>query len=253
MAIREMRSLWTTAQDLNAEWQLDLLLDAVPRLVAKYGDVAAAAAAEWYERQRAEYGPSDSEESYRAITADSFRDEAIRAAMQSQSSLLSSDPQQLASWLEQAITRWVHYSGRQTIANNVIRDPSKPHWARVPRGAKTCAFCLVLCSQGFVYRSEDTATFAHGSIDKYHNDCDCEAIASWDADESIIKGYDPDRLYDQYAEARDMIASGNIPEEWREQMKAAGIKTDSMYDPHALAFLIRRTCPGSVRDGVKGD
>ena len=50
-----------------------------------------------------------------------------------------------------------------------------------------------------------------------------------------------------------MIASGNIPEEWREQMKAAGIKTDSMYDPYALAFLIRRTCPGSVRDGVKGD
>lgn len=40
--------------------------------------------------------------------------------------------------------------GRLTMQRAVANDPTKPRWARVPRGAKTCAFCLMLASLSFV-------------------------------------------------------------------------------------------------------
>ena len=67
-------------------------------------------------------------------------------------------------------------------------DPSKPRYARVPSGAKTCAFCAMLASRGFVYASEDKA----GALGQYHKDCDCEIIPSWDRKNPKIEGYDPD-------------------------------------------------------------
>lgn len=42
--------------------------------------------------------------------------------------------------------------GRLTMQRAVANDPTKPRWARVPRGAKTCAFCLMLASRGFAYQ-----------------------------------------------------------------------------------------------------
>lgn len=52
-------------------------------------------------------------------------------------------------------------------------DPTSPRWALVPRGAMTCAFCLMLASCGFAYQSDETA----GRQMQYHRDCDI--IPSW--------------------------------------------------------------------------
>ena len=52
LARHDLAKLWETLQQLSPEWQRDMLLDYVPQLVAKYGDLAAQAAYEWYMRVR---------------------------------------------------------------------------------------------------------------------------------------------------------------------------------------------------------
>ena len=82
-------------------------------------------------------------------------------------------------------------AANNSIVENGARDPAKPKYARVPTGAETCDFCLMLASRGFVYKSESSA-----AIDHTHANCDCRAVAGWDGDE--VQGYDPDVIYDRW-------------------------------------------------------
>lgn len=47
------------------------------------------------------------------------------------------------------------------VTANGARDPLKPKYARVPTGAETCDFCLMLASRGFVYHSTSSAAVDH--------------------------------------------------------------------------------------------
>ena len=87
-------------------------------------------------------------------------------------------------------------AARCVIANG-RRDPAKPRFARVPTGAETCDFCLMLASRGFVYASESTASHTHSG-------CDCRVVPSWKALE--VDGYDPSALYDQWQDYIDRTA-----------------------------------------------
>lgn len=84
----------------------------------------------------------------------------------------------------------------QAMIANAGRDHVR--FARVPSGGRTCAFCAMLASRGFVYHTAETA----GSMNRYHNDCRCEIVPGFD-DDTSIDGYDPDALYEDYARARD--------------------------------------------------
>ena len=77
----------------------------------------------------------------------------------------------------QFVADMVNAAARLTTQRNMRIDPSKPRWARVPRGARTCAFCTMLASRGFTYLSEDSA----GLEMQYHRDCDCQIVPSWAA------------------------------------------------------------------------
>lgn len=95
--------------------------------------------------------------------------------------------------LQGATQRLVQDAGRQTIVDNVERDPSGPGWARMPIG-KTCQFCRMLASRGAVYTSRDRALFKEEG-GKYHDWCDCEPVPVWtDAD----LPYDPQPYLDEY-------------------------------------------------------
>lgn len=74
-------------------------------------------------------------------------------------------------------------------------------WARIPQGDKTCAFCMILASHGFYYRSEETAG-GGASRDRFHNDCDCLVIPTWSAHCSVA-GYDPEMYEDMYRAAKN--------------------------------------------------
>ena len=141
LARRDLAKLWGTLQQLSPEWQRDMLLDYVPQLVAKYGDLAAQAAYEWYMRVRGESVP----ESWEYDLSDSFPGDGIDKTIRWQAGHLWTDPQTMQAYLVGAMQRWVMYSGRETIARLCEHDPSEPRYARVPRGEKTCGFCTMLC------------------------------------------------------------------------------------------------------------
>ena len=103
---------------------------------------------------------------------------------------------------EQVLQR-VDYEMKLSAANSTIengrRDKRKPRYARVPTGAETCDFCLMLASRGFVYNSQSTASMGH-----VHSGCDCRIVAGWDGME--VSDYDPRSIYDRWQDAIDAKA-----------------------------------------------
>ena len=85
------------------------------------------------------------------------------------------------------------------ITANGARDPLKPKYARVPTGAETCDFCLMLASRGFVYHSVSSA-----AVDHTHFSCDCRVIQGYPGDE--VEDYDPRSIYDRWQDAIDAKA-----------------------------------------------
>lgn len=65
-------------------------------------------------------------------------------------------------------------------------------YARVPTGAETCAWCLMLASRGFDYHSRESAEHAN------HNNCDCIVVCGGES--TSIEGYDTQELYDKWNE-----------------------------------------------------
>lgn len=72
----------------------------------------------------------------------------------------------------------------RTMAENCARDGVR--YARVPVGAETCGFCIMLASRGFVYTTPEAAAHAHDG-------CDCKVMPGFPGME--IDGYDPEKLY----------------------------------------------------------
>lgn len=102
----------------------------------------------------------------------------------------------------------------ETTSFNVGRDARRgARFARVPMGAHTCQFCLMLASRGFVYHSAKTAgEFAH-----YHSDCRCKVVVGFPemtyyykngvkvsrGVDPTVEGYDPDALFSSWQRGRE--------------------------------------------------
>ena len=164
--------------------------------------LAARLAAEFYDGLRARFGIDD------GFTAevDSQRvpeatEGAVRAFVQD---LVEDKPvEQFVGKCADRIDYETRRAANECIAYNAKNDPKKPRWARVPTGAETCQFCIMLASRGFVYHSEETASHAHAH-------CDCRVIPSWDKS-PLAQGYDPDKYYDMWKH----------PEKYKEQQPVA--------------------------------
>lgn len=220
LALADLRQAFSALDLSRPERVRNELLEVVPALVREYGDVAAVVAAEWYEEVRArEVGGS-----YAARLGEKVADAAPESTVKyAAGHLFTEAPEQALGVLTGSLQRHVLYSGRDTVARNVRLDPAKPRYARVPTGGKTCAWCSMLASRGFVYHNERIAS------NDFHNDCDCAAVMEWDREQHHIEGYDPDTMYDQYLEARDVSGSN---------------------EPNDIAAAMRRLHPNDFTDGV---
>jgi hypothetical protein len=96
----------------------------------------------------------------------------------------------LEQQMTNAVNKNLKYAYSRTQTDNAIKH--KCTFARVPMG-KTCAFCTMIASRGFVYANKETA----GEFNKYHGHCDCQIVASTDKNISI-KGYDQEKYYKEY-------------------------------------------------------
>lgn len=63
-------------------------------------------------------------------------------------------------------------------------------WARVPSGSKTCPFCFMVASRGFVYKSKASA----GGLSQWHKGCMCAVVPDFDVS-TTVQGYDPDAMH----------------------------------------------------------
>ena len=131
LARRDLAKLWGTLQQLSPEWQRDMLLDYVPQLVAKYGDLAAQAAYEWYMRVRGESVP----ESWEYDLSDSFPGDGIDKTLRWQAGHLWTDPQTMQAFLVGAMMRWV-----------IVKVLPEPAPATTNTSASTGASMMAACS-----------------------------------------------------------------------------------------------------------
>lgn len=200
----------------------DALLAFMPILVKRYGETAATLAADWYEGMRArEVGGR-----FTALVADAAPAEQVQKNVRFFAGhLFDGTPQVMLSAMAGVAQKHVVDASRATIRDNTFRDPAKPRYARIPTG-KCCAWCSLLASRGFVYRTADTA----GEHAHFHAHDRCTVASSWD-DSPAIEGYNPGRLYSLYQSAR-----------------AASGATDSA----GIAAEMRRQNPDAFTDGVVG-
>lgn len=108
--------------------------------------------------------------------------------------------------------RYAHEGARLSMIFNTERayerGAKKARWARVPVGATTCAFCVLLASHGFYYLSEQSALYKENG-DKFHDCCDCEVVPAF-SDEAGVIGFDSDMYLDQYKDAIAQDSKGRV-------------------------------------------
>lgn len=155
-------------------------------------DLAAARAAEFYDEARAiQAGVAIGAVAYAGREPASTAG-AVRALVQR---VVDGKPwDSFVAGLQDRADYEVKRAAGECVKANAAKDPLKPKWARVPSGAETCRFCLMLASRGFVYVSADTA----GEGGHYHPSCDCRIVPGFPGMD--VEGYDPDALYRQWKE-----------------------------------------------------
>ncbi len=96
--------------------------------------------------------------------------------------------------------------GLDTLLKNSLRDGAEFAW--IPSG-DTCAFCIMLASNGWQRASKKALKNGHAS--HVHNNCDCTYAIRFDHD-TEVEGYDPD----YYKNIYDNAAGNN----WREKINS---------------------------------
>lgn len=196
------------------------VLDAIEPFVAASTDMAAGLAAEFYDSVREQaIGERYGAQAVSGHDPDAT-DGAIRAFMQG---IVDGKP--LADVIGKILGR-VDWEMKSAAGNCVIEnaksDPMCQRYARVPAGAETCDFCIMLASRGFVYLNAKSAG-ADGN-GHYHANCDCRIVPGFDGMD--YEGYDPDALYFEW---RDSTHA-----EYMERRKDEGKASHSRVSPYQL-------------------
>lgn len=175
----------------------DLVIQALSIVLPEYTTLSAQAAADFYDAARElSVGEAMGATAYSGYEQDKT-DRAVRSFVQY---VVDGKPiQTFNDAVLQRIDYEMKLSAAASTTYNGERDPLSVRYARVPTGAETCDFCLMLASRGFVYKSQATA------LSHVHSDCDCRVVPGWDGDE--VEGYDPSEIYDRWQSRIDELAA----------------------------------------------
>ena len=174
----------------------DLVIQALASVMPTYTTMAAQASADFYDAAR-ELVVGERMGAQAISDYDMRKTEgAVRGFVRF---VLRDDVQTFNDQVLQRIDYEMKRSANMSVVENGRRDPRRVRYARVPTGAETCDFCLMLASRGFVYQSEGTAGAGHT-----HYACDCRCIPGWDGME--VEDYDPRSIYDRWQDAIDAKA-----------------------------------------------
>lgn len=193
-----LREAWPLLDVHDIKGTLPRFVAAVRAIVQRYGSASAAAALDYYRRERAAAGVKVAAPSLRLAPspADSVVEEAIGWAVSDLYGPVS--PETVAAAQEKvdaAVSRLVLDQGRQTIIDATVKDRAAKGWARVTeQGA--CSFCIMLALRGAAYGSKRSADF------KAHDHCNCHAEPVFTAYEPSHRMREMDRLWRESTKGR---------------------------------------------------
>lgn len=199
----------SVAECRDFAWQV--MLEAVQI----YGDASATAAADYYDSVMSAAGNGAKPA---LLHSGVDEDQAERVARYQAGKLVKGDQLGFARECAAYASDATRQAANRTMLGNALRDEGRGvRYARVPTGAETCTFCRMLSSRGFVYRSKESAKlFGHN-----HRGCNCEVVASTDADG--LEGYDPDRERDIWQKYEEIDADESLSRAENEAAKRAVI------------------------------
>lgn len=173
-----------------------------PDLVTAYGTTAAVLGADWYEAMR--NAPPSAASFAAALAAPAATAQAQATARWAIGPLFQAEPDPVAALarLMGSTQRLVLQPARETIIGAAVRDPVRHAVARVPAGATTCQWCVMLASRGFVYQSRESA----GEWAKFHDNCDCAIVTGQNLDD-LPEDYDLDYYVELYTSGRGIDAA----------------------------------------------
>lgn len=220
-AQRDLLQLYRSLVGQDPQTIRDALIRYVPVLTEQYGSAAGALAAEWFESL-----PTMGWASTAPPVAASIMEGQLRYRA---GKLWTGDEASAIAAISKDLSEWVQRPGRHTI--QVSAQNNRTGWVRVPRGQKTCAFCLVLASRSaeWIYNSKESAKYRRRDGEKYHPVCDCQIVP---ANGTSDIPWDPDPFYAVYEAA--VVSAGTT-------------------DTDAVLAEIRRLFPDTVTDGVHED
>lgn len=153
-----------------------------------YSDYAAVVSAEFYNAARKAALERQIETIVDSGRESKATEGFVRAAVQD---LVKGKPvETLQEKLVERVAYEIRRSANVCVAKNCIKDKRKIKFARVPSGAETCQWCLMLASRGAIYSTAKVAEHTHAN-------CDCRIVPDFGAG---ISGYDPSVYYEQYKE-----------------------------------------------------
>ncbi|TMZ70762.1 hypothetical protein EMG21_27800 [Klebsiella pneumoniae] len=218
LAVADLVKLWRTLPSGQTTALVAALVEAVPELAARWGDVAAVSAADYFDAVREHYNPSGS---YLASPAPPAPAEQVRAGVRwAVDPLFSASPDEAAALarLSTSLDRLVRQADRDTVAVNATADQHARGWRRVARPG-ACPFCVMLAGREGAYTSKAAAEMVGGSGrvrgtrpqgQSYHDHCRCFAapvFPGWEPDADVLRAQE---LYEQAAvpgSTRDTLAN----------------------------------------------
>ena len=212
---RATRMVFNFAKGMPPEQAMAYIETRLPAVASLFGKVAAQAALEAYKAQReAAHVEEPYEATYTAEVPQSYVAEDLQDAAEKHRSGDGWDFDAMSANMVGHMMKYPMYASDWTMMGNANRDPAHPKWAFVPHmGA--CPWCIMVGSQGFVYRSEDTAK------SQRHTNCVCPVVVDFDVDNPHLDDYDPDGMYQRMLECAE--AGSGVPgsHDWGEALREA--------------------------------
>lgn len=218
---REMTRFMMTHPDADVSEVIEFAF----ALATKYGEGAAALSCEMYDTLAEAQGVHVPTAEPAATASYGETAKAVKGTMKN-----------LRNSVPDTVSRLVKQAGADTMLKNALRDGAEFAW--VPHG-DTCPFCLMLGSRGWQRASKKA--IKHGHAEHIHAHCDCEYAVRFDG-KSTIRGYDPDKLLEQYEDADGDRWQDKVNSLRREQYK---VDKDEINEQKRIAYRER-----SVKNAV---
>lgn len=200
----------------------DIVIQALAAVMPTYTDAAAQVGADMYDAVR----ETAVGEAMGATAISGYEPEATAGAIKAfVQDIVDGKPfEQFNRRVLERVDNEIRSAENMSVAENAALDPLEPRYARVPTGAETCEWCIMLASKGFTYRSKKSAIGNYkkksrsGSTSHGHPGCDCRIVQGYPNME--VEGYDPKSYYALWKKSEDMKAEG-LPTEQRTAILAA--------------------------------